>query len=173
MKAGESCMIVHKGDILFRQGDSGEYLYHIKRGIFKVTRVHPNGNLVLFNILYPGEIVPHHSLITPKDFHGTATAIMTSEVELIPAEAWYKELEENPDKALSIAKMLQEKLRFMQQRIDHLTIGTPGERLKLLEEWMSSYARNETLTDLLTQEEIGQLIGVRRETINRLLRSQG
>jgi len=166
-------MIVHKGDTLFRQGDSGEHLYHIKSGIFKVTRIHPNGNQVLFNILYPGEIVPHHSLITPKDFHGTATAIVTSEVELISAEAWYKELEENPDKALSIAKMLQEKLRFMQQRIDHLTIGSPGERLKLLEEWMSSYAKNATLTDLLTQEEIGQLIGVRRETINRLLRSQG
>lgn len=163
-------MIVHKGETLFRQGDPGQYLYHIRSGIFKVTRLHENGNIVLFNILYPGEIVPHHSLITPKECHGTATALMTGEVEVISAQAWYHELEEKPEKALAIAKMLQEKLRFMQQRIDHLTIGSPGERLELLKQWMYSYSGENILTDLLTQEEIGQLIGVRRETVNRLLR---
>lgn len=48
-------MILHKGEILFRQGDDGSFLYHIKSGLFKVTRLHPNGNMVLFNILYPGK----------------------------------------------------------------------------------------------------------------------
>ncbi|MNR55239.1 hypothetical protein D3C85_1755680 [compost metagenome] len=58
----------------------------------------------------------------------------------------------------------------MQQRLDHLTVGTPAERLELLTKWMNSYAHGVPLTDFLTQEEIGQLIGVRRETVNRLLR---
>ncbi|MET3850205.1 CRP-like cAMP-binding protein [Paenibacillus sp. OAE614] len=31
-------MFLNKGEILFRQGDSGEFLYHIKSGLFKVTR---------------------------------------------------------------------------------------------------------------------------------------
>ncbi|GIO58857.1 Crp/Fnr family transcriptional regulator [Paenibacillus cineris] len=163
-------MFLNKGEILFRQGDSGELLYHIKSGLFKVTRLHKNGNSVLFNVLYPGETVPHHSLITPKDTHGTATALMRSEVEKIPAEEWYRELREHPEKALEIALLLQEKVRFMQQRIDHLTVGTPAERLALLTDWLNSYAHGIHFTELLTQEEIGQLIGVRRETINRLLR---
>ncbi len=37
-------------------------------------------------------------------------------------------------------------------------------------EWLNDYSHGVHFTDLLTQEEIGQLIGVRRETINRLLR---
>ncbi|MBN3526091.1 Crp/Fnr family transcriptional regulator [Paenibacillus apiarius] len=164
---------LHRGEILFRQGDPGTYLYRIVSGLFKVTRLHENGNIVLFNILYPGEIVPHHSLISPKDCHGTSIAMVTSEVERIPADAWYEELRLNPDKALSIAKLLQEKLRFMQQRIDHLTIGAPGERLQLLKKWLDSYTNEAPLTELLTQEEIGQLIGVRRETVNRLIRQGG
>ncbi|UHA75788.1 Crp/Fnr family transcriptional regulator [Paenibacillus sp. 481] len=161
-------MKLHRGEILFRQGDSGTYLYRVVSGLFKVTRLHENGNVVLFNILYPGEMVPHHSLISAKDCHGTATAMMTSEVERILAEEWYADLEQHPEKALDVARLLQEKLRFMQQRVDHLTIGSPAERLQLFKQWLGSYAEEEVLTDLLTQEEIGQFIGVRRETVNRL-----
>ncbi|ASA23207.1 Crp/Fnr family transcriptional regulator [Paenibacillus donghaensis] len=163
-------MILHKGEVLFRQGDDCQYLYKVTSGLFKVTRLHENGNMVLFNILYPGEVVPHHSLISPKEAHGTAVAMMRSVVEAIPAAEWYHQLQENPEKALDIAVLLQEKVRFMQMRIDHLTVGNPGERLELLTRWMNEYAHGTALTDLLTQEEIGQLIGVRRETINRLVR---
>ncbi|MCG7407576.1 Crp/Fnr family transcriptional regulator [Paenibacillus sp. ACRRX] len=163
-------MTLHKGEVLFHQGDPGTYLYRIISGLYKVTRLHENGNIVLFNILYPGEVVPHHSLISPKDFHGTATALTHGEVERISAKDWYAELAISTDKALDAAKLLQEKLRFMQQRIDHLTIGSPAERLELLKRWMNSYAKEERVTDLLTQEEIGQFIGVRRETVNRLIR---
>ncbi|GAC41678.1 Crp/Fnr family transcriptional regulator [Paenibacillus popilliae] len=161
---------LHRGEILFRQGDPGTYLYRIVSGLFKVTRLHENGNIVLFNILYPGEMVPHHSLISPKDCHGTATAMVTSTVKRMKAEAWYEELRNNSGKALEVAKLLQEKLRFMQQRLDHLTIGSPAERLALLTRWLDSMTNKTPLTDMLTQEEIGQLIGVRRETVNRLLR---
>ncbi|MFP4974898.1 Crp/Fnr family transcriptional regulator [Paenibacillus sp. CN-4] len=164
-------MMLHKGEVLFRQGDACHTLYHVKSGLFKVTRLHENGNMVLFNILYPGETVPHHSLITPKETHGTATAMVRSEVETIPAAEWYRQLQEEPGKALEIAMLLQEKVRFMQTRIDHLTAGTPGERLELLTRWMNEYSHGVPLTEMLTQEEIGQLIGVRRETVNRLLRA--
>lgn len=164
-------MILHKGEILFRQGDDGKYLYRVHSGLFKVTRLHENGNIILFNVFYAGEVVPHHSLISPKETHGTAIALVSSEVEPILAADWYKSLEENPKKALEIALLLQDKVRFMQQRIDHLTAGTPAERLALLQHWMSTYTYGQPLTDLLTQEEIGQLIGLRRETVNRLLRA--
>ncbi|MNI07468.1 cAMP receptor protein [compost metagenome] len=163
-------MILHKGEILFRQGDEGRFLYHVKSGLFKVTRLHENGNMVLFNILYPGETVPHHSLISPKETHGTAIALMRSEVEVIPAHEWYRDLQTIPEKPLQVAALLQEKVRFMQERLDHLTVGTPAERLALLTKWLGQHAHGIPLTDYLTQEEIGQLIGVRRETVNRLLR---
>lgn len=164
-------MILHKGEVLFRQGDGGHYLYKVKSGLFKVTRLHENGNMVLFNILYPNEMVPHHSLISPKEAHGTAVAMMRSEVEAVPSAEWYQSLQEDPGKAMDIAILLQEKVRFMQTRLDHLTVGTPGERLELLTRWFNDYSHGAMLTELLTQEEIGQLIDVRRETVNRLLRN--
>lgn len=62
----EIMITLHRGEILFRQGEPGAYLYRIINGLCKVTRVHENGNIILFNLIYTGEVVPHHSLISPK-----------------------------------------------------------------------------------------------------------
>ncbi|WP_139489412.1 Crp/Fnr family transcriptional regulator [Brevibacillus dissolubilis] len=164
-------MILHRGDVLFRQGESGP-LYHVKSGLFKVLRLQEDGSQFLFNIIVPGEYIPHHSLISPKDYHGTAIALMTSEVEVIPGAEWYQRLAENPEQYRDVAMLLQTKLRMMQQRIDMLTAVAPIQRLELLEAWFGSYFPESNLTQVLTQEEIGQLIGVRRETVNRILKQR-
>ncbi|CAG7623073.1 Crp/Fnr family transcriptional regulator [Paenibacillus allorhizosphaerae] len=164
-------MLLHKGETLFRQGESGP-LYHIKSGLLKIVRIHEDGNPILFNIIVPGEIIPHHSLISPKEYHGTAIALVTSEVESLPAAEWYDNLKQHPEKGLEIALLLQSKLRMMQQRIDQLTQTAPADKLQKLQEWFGIYIAPAGLTDVLTQEEIGQLIGLRRETVNRLLRAQ-
>ncbi|MCY9589226.1 Crp/Fnr family transcriptional regulator [Paenibacillus chitinolyticus] len=164
-------MILHKGEVLFRQGEQGP-LFRIRSGLFKVVRLQENGEQFLFNILNPGELIPHHSLLTPKEYHGTAIALITSEVEVIPAAQWYAGLEENPLRYRDAALVLQDKLRAMQQRIDQLTALTPARKIELLGQWFARYVGDIPLSDVLTQEEIGQLVGLRRETVNRLLRKQ-
>lgn len=161
---------LHKGEVLFRQGETGP-LYHVKSGLLKIVRVHEDGSLILVNIVVAGEVIPHHSLVSPKQYHGTAIALVSSEVDLLPADEWYAELAANPDKCMEIALLLQSKLRMMQQRIDQLTQVKPAEKLHKLQEWFEDYISPATITDILTQDEIGQLIGLRRETVNRLLRA--
>ncbi|MDD9270986.1 Crp/Fnr family transcriptional regulator [Paenibacillus sp. GCM10023248] len=164
-------MKLHKGETLFRQGETGG-LFRLKSGLLKIVRVHEDGHATLVNIIVPDETIPHHSLISPKPYHGTAVALVSCEVETIPAEAWYRDLEMNPEKFRVIAQQLQDKLRMMQQRIDQLAEVTPAGKLKKLENWVRTYLGDTVLTDILTQEEIGQLVGLRRETVNRLLREQ-
>ncbi|WP_138493674.1 Crp/Fnr family transcriptional regulator [Paenibacillus pinistramenti] len=164
-------MILQKGETLFRQGESG-FLYHLKSGMLKIVRVHEDGSEILVNVIVPGETIPHHSLISPNPFYGSAIALVTCEVERIPGPEWYRELEQNPELYRTIALQLQDKLRMMQQRIDQLTEVSPAERLKQLQNWFHTYTQAASLTDILTQSEIGQWIGLRRETVNRLLRNQ-
>ena len=85
---------------------------------------------------------------------------------------WYDKLQANPESYANIAMQLQSKLRMMQQRIDQLTTVSPKERLHRLQEWFTLYLGDIPIYEILTQSEIGQLIGVRRETVNRLLREQ-
>ncbi|WP_028560622.1 Crp/Fnr family transcriptional regulator [Paenibacillus pinihumi] len=164
-------MILHKGETLFRQGETGP-LFHLRSGMLKIIRLHPDGSQILVNLILPDEIIPHHSLISPNPYYGTAIALVTCEVDLLPETAWYQELEQNPEQYREVALKLQDKLRMMQQRMDQLTTISPIDRLHKLQAWFHTYISPVTLTDVLTQDEIGQFIGIRRETVNRLLRSQ-
>jgi len=166
-----SSMILHKGETLFRQGETGP-LYRVKSGLLKIVRVHEDGSQILVNIIVPGEMIPHHSLLSPNPNYGTAVALMETEAEVIPSAEWYRKLAQNPELYREVALQLQEKVRMMQQRIDQLTQVAPADKLRKLQEWFSRYIAPASITDVLTQEEIGQFIGLRRETINRLLRSQ-
>ncbi|WP_127580437.1 Crp/Fnr family transcriptional regulator [Paenibacillus koleovorans] len=164
-------MILHKGETLFRQGETGP-LYRLKTGLLKIVRIHEDGTPLLINIIVPDEVIPHHSLISPKPYHGSAIALVTSEIELLPAADWYRELEQHPERYRDISLLLQDKLRMMQQRIDQLSEASPTGKLLKLQLWFQTYIAPAALTDVLTQDEIGQLLGIRRETINRLLRKQ-
>ncbi|MHA6481551.1 Crp/Fnr family transcriptional regulator [Paenibacillus sp. strain BS8-2] len=164
-------MIVHKGEVVFRQGESGP-LFRLKSGLLKIVRVHEDGHIIVVNLIVAGEVIPHHSLVSEQPYHGTAIAMITSEIEVIPSRDWYDDLAAHPEKALEIARLLQSRLRVMQQRIDQLTRTSPAEKLQKLQEWLTSLTGTpDNIADLLTQDEIGQLIGLRRETVNRLLRS--
>ncbi|MDF2646123.1 MAG: Crp/Fnr family transcriptional regulator [Paenibacillus sp.] len=162
-------MKLHKGEILFRQGDTGP-LYQLQSGLLKIVRAHEDGNTTLVNIIVPGETIPHHSLISPSPYYGTAIALITCDIKMLPAAQWYEELERSPEHFRVIARQLQDKLRMMHQRIDQLTEVTPAAKLMKMESWFQHYLGASKLTDVLTQEEIGQFIGLRRETVNRLLR---
>lgn len=163
-------MQLHKGETLFRQGESGS-LYRLHSGMLKIVRLHENGVPILMNLIVAGEVIPHHSLISPQPYHGTAIALTSCEVELIPSQQWYQALAEQPEQYRDVALLLQSKLRMMQQRIDQLTQTAAADRLLKLEQWFAHYIAPVSLADVLTQDEIGQLIGLRRETVNRLLRA--
>lgn len=159
------------GEILFHQGDIGS-LYRLKSGLIKIIRLKEDGTSTLLNLIFPGEIFPHHSLLTPRENFGTAVVLLPSEVEVIPGEEWYSELEQNPELLKQIALLIEDKLCMMQQRIDQLTAVRPALRLELVERWFKKSYPDLMLSDVLTQEEIGQFIGVRRETVNRLLKKR-
>ncbi|TNJ62620.1 Crp/Fnr family transcriptional regulator [Paenibacillus hemerocallicola] len=164
-------MILHKGETLFRQGESGP-LYRLHKGLLKIVRLHADGNSTLVNMIVPDELIPHHSLLSPNPYYGTAVALVTSEIEAISPSEWYRSLEQDPRKYRDIALQLQDKLRMMQQRIDQLTEAAPAEKLRKLQGWFQTHIASVPITDILTQDEIGQFIGLRRETVNRLLRAQ-
>ncbi|EFM09194.1 putative transcriptional regulator, Crp/Fnr family [Paenibacillus curdlanolyticus YK9] len=163
-------MLLHRNDILFRQGETGP-LYRMESGLLKIVRVQEDGKQLLLNFIVPGEMIPHHSLISPKAYHGTAIALTTCQVEPVAAAEWYARLAVDAPAALEVARLLQSKLRMMQERIDQLAMSSPAEKLDAFRSWIAAYLPPDTaITDLLTQEEIGQFLAIRRETVNRLLR---
>ncbi|MET3726549.1 CRP-like cAMP-binding protein [Fictibacillus halophilus] len=162
-------MLMAKGEILFRQGEEGP-LFRLESGLLKIVRVHEDGSQVLLNLIIPGEVIPHHSLSSPNEYNGTAIALLPCEITRIEPQQWYRSLEEEPYRYKEVALMLETKLRMMQQRVNQMSTLTPEGKIKKLQEWFANYFPNIQIEKVLTQEEIGQFVGLRRETVNRALK---
>lgn len=162
-------MLMAKGEILFRQGEEGP-LFRLESGLLKIVRVHEDGSQVLLNLIIPGEVIPHHSLTSPNEYNGTAIALLSCEITRIEPQQWYRSLEEDPYRYKEVALMLETKLRMMQQRINQMSTLTPEGKIKKLQEWFANYFPDIQIEKVLTQEEIGQFVGLRRETVNRALK---
>ncbi|MBH0158397.1 Crp/Fnr family transcriptional regulator [Fictibacillus sp. 5RED26] len=162
-------MLMAKGEILFRQGEEGP-LFRLDNGLLKIVRVHEDGSQVLLNLIVSGEVIPHHSLTSPNEYNGTAIALLPSEITRIEPQQWYRSLEEDPYKYKEVALMLETKLRMMQQRINQMSTLTPEGKIRKLQNWFANYFPDIQIEKVLTQEEIGQFVGLRRETVNRALK---
>lgn len=163
-------MELQRGEVLFLQEEQGE-LFRLRSGLLKVVRIQEDGSQMLFNILVPGEVFPHHSLITPKEYFGSVIAMLPSQLDRIPAGKWYKDLENDPRKYKEVALLLQNTIRQMQQRIEMNRVSIEL-RIPLFRKWLAVYCPHHPVEELLTQEEIGQFLGMSRETVNRLLRKE-
>ncbi|MBN3553724.1 Crp/Fnr family transcriptional regulator [Fictibacillus nanhaiensis] len=162
-------MLMAKGEILFRQGEEGP-LFRLDSGLLKIVRVHEDGSQVLLNLIIPGEVIPHHSLTSPNEYNGTAIALLPCEITRIEPQQWYRSLEKDPSKYKEVALLLESKLRMMQQRINQMSTLTPEGKIRKLQNWFANYFPDIQIEKVLTQEEIGQFVGLRRETVNRALK---
>ncbi len=162
-------MLIAKGETLFRQGEEGP-LFKLEKGLLKIVRVHEDGSQLLLNLIVPGEIIPHHSLTSQKEYNGTAIALLPCEITQIDPKQWYQSLEDDPLKYKKVATLLETKLRMMQQRINQMSTLTPEGKVLKLKNWFGQYFPDIQIEKVLTQEEIGQFVGLRRETVNRALK---
>lgn len=161
-------MILHRGETLFLQEEQGD-LFKLKKGLLKVTRIREDGTVFLFNLLVQEDIFPHHSLLSPTRNYASVSAVITSEVERFSAKSWYEKLEKDPQKYKEVAELLQDTIRKMQERIEMTTVVS-RERIPLFRKWLATYCPDQSIEELLTQEEIGQFLGLSRETVNRYLK---
>jgi CRP-like cAMP-binding protein len=59
----------------------------------------------------------------------------------------------------------------MQKRIEMITLPSK-KRIPFFRDWISMYGKNYEMEEILTQEEIGQFLGMSRETVNRHMRRE-
>jgi CRP/FNR family cyclic AMP-dependent transcriptional regulator len=103
---------------------------------------------------------------------GTLVALTECEVERISAVEWYRTLAQDPKRYREAALALEQTLRKLQRRVEMTTVPK-SHRIPLLKKWLSAYCSISSPEELLTQEEMGQFLGMSRETVNRYLKKGG
>jgi CRP-like cAMP-binding protein len=165
---------ISKGSILFAEGDEGDQLYVIAEGKLKLGTSSGDGRENLLSILGPGEMFGELSLFDPGPRTSTATAVTDAKLLSLGQEKLLPWLAENPKVALQLLARLAQRLRRTNEAVGDLVFSdVPGRVAKALIDLGERFGKK---TDEglfvhhdLTQEELAQLVGASRETVNKAL----
>ena len=165
---------ISKGSVLFAEGDEGDQLYVIAEGKLKLGTSSGDGRENLLSILGPGEMFGELSLFDPGPRTSTATAVTDAKLLSLGQEKLLPWLVENPKVSLQLLARLAQRLRRTNEAVGDLVFSdVPGRVAKALIDLGERFGKK---TDEglyvhhdLTQEELAQLVGASRETVNKAL----
>jgi CRP/FNR family transcriptional regulator len=165
---------LERGDILFREGDQGDTLYVIGEGKVKLGRTSADGRENLIAILGPGEMFGELSLFDPGPRTMTATAVAETQLMGLGNESLTMLLTGRPEVAKALLAALAARLRRTNEHLADLVFtDVPGRVAKALLDLANRFGRpvedGIMVAHDLTQEELAQLVGASRETVNKAL----
>ena len=165
---------LRRGEVLFNEGDSGDRLYILLTGKVKLGHTSVDGRENLLAVLGPGEIVSELTLFDPGPRSATATAVATTELLALEHNQLMGFIDSHPTLAKDMLRALAVRLRLTNIALADLVFSdVPGRVAKALLDLAERFgAPTEDGIHVphdLTQEELAQLVGASRETINKSL----
>lgn len=165
-----------RDQVIFHKGDPGAGLMAVIRGQVRISAPAADGREIVLNIIEPGQIFGEIALLDGRD--RTADAVAWTDCELLALERrdFLPFLERHPDVSLRLLRVLCDRLRRTSAQVEDLLFLDLPARLakKLLALAQSHGARGPAglRIDLkLSQRELGNLVGMSRESINKQLRA--
>ncbi len=165
---------LERGDVLFREGDQGNRLYVIGEGKIKLGVTSVDGRENLLAILGPGEMFGELSLFDPGPRTATATAVAETQLIALGHDDLKSFLSVRPAVAADMLAALARRLRRTNDSLADLVFtDVPGRVAKALLDLSNRFGRPAgdgiRVAHDLTQEELAQLVGASRETVNKAL----
>ncbi|MDT3766636.1 Crp/Fnr family transcriptional regulator [Gleimia hominis] len=165
---------LRRGEVLFEEGDQGNRLYIITEGKIKLGHTSLDGRENLLAVLGPGEIIGELTLFDPGARTASATAVSPVTLLYLEHSDLVEILDTNPTMARHMLRSLARRLRRTNESLADLVFSdVPGRVAKALLDLADRFG---TQTDHgvhvphdLTQEELAQLVGASRETVNKSL----
>jgi CRP/FNR family cyclic AMP-dependent transcriptional regulator len=166
---------IARGDDLFREGDPGHALHVVVDGKVKICRSSPDGRENVVAILARGDLLGELSLFDAQPRGATATAVVDAELATLAEADFHAWLGEHPHVSYGLLRALAVRLRQTnEQMADLVFTDVPGRIAKTvlgLAERFGEASEDGAVRVAhdLTQEELAQLVGASRETVNKAL----
>ena len=174
LRASMSEIELARGEVLFHEGDPGDSLYVVLRGKVKLGRTSGDGRENLVAVLGPGEMFGELSLFDPGPRSAGATALVDSTLLGLSQDELTPWLATRPDVARALLRAIARRLRRTNDSMSDLVFSdVPGRVAKALLDLSARFGTAAEdgihVAHDMTQEELAQLVGASRETVNKAL----
>jgi len=162
-----------RGATLFAKGDPGHSLYAVISGTVKISVSSPDGRNAILNLIGAGEVFGEMSVLDGRVRSADATANTNCEILVIDRRDFLPFVHSQPALAMKFIELLCERLRWTSDQVEQIILqdlpGRLASALLGLTEKRKLESANRTIA--ITQQEISEMVGMTRESINKQLRA--
>jgi CRP/FNR family transcriptional regulator, cyclic AMP receptor protein len=174
LRASMAPVKVSKGHTLFKEGDSGDRLFVVVDGKLKLGTSSSDGRENLLSILGPGDMFGELSAFDPGPRTSTATAVTDAKLLSLAHDQVIGLITQHPKVGIQLLGRLAQRIRRTNETLADLVFSdVPGRVAKAIMDLGTRFgvAKDDGLhvNHDLTQEELAQLVGASRETVNKAL----
>ena len=162
------------GKAIFAEGEPGDRLFIVISGKVKIGKRADDGRENLITVMGPSDMFGELAIFDPGPRTATATAITEVDAASMDQAALRTWIADRPEIAEQLLRVLARRLRRTNNSLaDLIFTDVPGRVAKQLLDLAMRFGTQEggalRVTHDLTQEEIAQLVGASRETVNKAL----
>jgi len=163
-----------RGEVIFREGDSGDTCYIVRSGSVSIRREHADGRTVALAELRPGAMFGELALFRGETRSATAEALEATALLAVLGRDMQRVIASSPAMALKMLGTMAERVKRTNERLSQRSFQTVSGRVAsaLLGQVLTRQEEGAAQHDVLvqaTQAEIAQLAGTSRESASRFL----
>jgi CRP/FNR family cyclic AMP-dependent transcriptional regulator len=163
-----------RGETVFAEGEQGDNLYIVLAGKVKIGRRAVDGRENMLSVMGPSDMFGELSLFDPGPRTATATVVTDARLASLAHASLRPWIADRPDIAEQLLRVLARRLRRTNDALaDLIFTDVPGRVAKQLLALSERFGTQEgdglRVHHDLTQEELAQLVGASRETVNKAL----
>ena len=161
------------GATLFVEGQTCRGIYVLCKGRVKLSATSREGQTLILQVAQPGEVLGLNATVSGSPHDTTAETGQPCQLNFVKRDDFLKFLTEHGLAGMHAAIQLsRESQHAYQQLRSFVTTSAPGRIARLMLDWSHDDSRMATAHGIkvaLTHDEIGQIIGMSRETVTRTL----
>ncbi len=162
---------VARGTSICAKGDPGSSLFVVCQGTVKISVPSADGHDAVLNLIGKGDVFGEIALLDGRPRTADVVAITDCELFVIERRDFLPLVKEEPEIALKMIEILCAKLRRTTEQAENLMfLHLPGRLAKALLRLSDGDERSCERKVAVTQKDLGNIIGMSRESTNRQLR---
>ena len=157
-----------RDETLFMQGDAGDALYAVRRGQIRIAAGTAGGARITHNTLGPGDIFGEIAILDGGPRTADAIACEPSELFMLRRRDFLSLVQREPSITQRVITLLCERVRYANGRVEESVFLPLAARLRRR---LVSLAEDFGVDLDVSQEELADLVGAARESVNRQLQA--
>ena len=160
-----------KNAIVMTEGDVGESMYVVSKGLVKVFVSDEDGKELVLYQEGPGSVIGDIALLDDEPRSASVSTLEATSAYMISKSSFQQCLRDNPDMSLRIIRSLTVRLRQATEGSRSLALNNVYRRLadKLLELSMINRLNETQLPKKYAHQELGNMIGASREMVGKVM----